>query len=161
MIEYKENNYRERERPPTDTGQTWAKKLISILWNHFTDVRKVRCDKRHELDINRVSRQHTAKVHARVRAAYAAIERLPAMIRNSHYFTQNIEIKLVQTTRDLDVWLAHAEPIIQLGLAEAAQTIVSGHFDIQEYFPNLDIPPPPDELQPAQTNNQQTIFSLL
>jgi hypothetical protein len=69
MIEYQENYYGERERPPTDTGQTWAKKLISLLWTHFIIVWKIRCDKRHELDINRVSQQHTAKVHARVRAA--------------------------------------------------------------------------------------------
>jgi hypothetical protein len=144
MIEYQEHYYCKRERPPTDTGQTWAKKLISILWNHFIDVWKVRCNKRHELDINQVSQQHTAKVNARVRAAYAVIERLPATIRNSHYFVQTIDTKLVQTTRELDLWLAHTEQIIQQGVAKAAQTIATGHFDIREYFPNLDIPPPPN-----------------
>jgi hypothetical protein len=128
-----------------DTGQTWAKKLISRLWNDLIDIWKVRCSKQHELDINpRVSQQHTAKVHAQVCAAYAAIERLPATIHNSHYFTQTIANKLVQTTQDLDFWLAHTEPIIQQGLAEAAQAIVNGHFDIRKYFPTLDIPPPPN-----------------
>jgi hypothetical protein len=144
MIAYQEQYYRDRERPPADSGQTWAKKLISLLWNNFIDVWKIRCDKRHELDIHRVSQQHTAKVHARVRAAYGAIERLPATIRNSHYFAQTMDTKLAQTTRELDLWLAHAEPIIQQGLAEVAQTIAAGHFDIREYFPTLDIPPPPD-----------------
>jgi hypothetical protein len=144
IIDYQEVYYRERERPPTENGQTWAKKLIQVLWTHFFAVWKTRCDKRHELDVNHVSQQHTAKVQARVRAAFSVLERLPVATRNSHYFDKTMEHQIMQPTRALEIWLAHAEPLIQQGLVEAAQAIATGHFDIREYFPTLAPPSLPD-----------------
>jgi hypothetical protein len=135
ILDYQEKYYRDRERDETDTGESWAKRLISKLWAHFFEVWKIRCDKRHELDENRVSIQHTARVHARTRAIYAVLDQLPAETRSSHYFDDTLEIQIDNTTRNLEIWLAHTEPLVQQGLAEAAQAIATGHQDIRDYFP--------------------------
>lgn len=60
---------------------------------------------------------------------------LPVETHSSHYFEQNLEAKLDQpTTRDLEVWIAHTEPLIQQGLAEAAQATGTAHLDTHDYF---------------------------
>jgi hypothetical protein len=138
IIEYQEQYYRDRESDANHTGQAWAKKLIRKLWGHFHDVWKVRCDERHKLDKNKVSKQHTHRVHGRARACYAALPEMPLAIRSHHYFT-TIEAQLDTGTRKIEEWLAHAEPLIQQGRAEMAQDIDTQH-DIREYF--LLIPAP-------------------
>jgi hypothetical protein len=119
-------------------------KLIKVLWTHALAVWKLRCDERHKLDANHVSQQHTHRVHARVRAIYNVIDRLPAVTRLSHFFTPTLESQLEQSTRNLELWLAHTEPLTQHGLAESARTTAAGHKDIRHYFRPLAIPPPPD-----------------
>jgi hypothetical protein len=86
LVNYQEQYYRDRERPATETGKKWAKKMIQQVWAHFLDVWKLRCAKRHEIDKNRVSRQHTHKIQARTRAIYAVLDQLPGATRSSHYF---------------------------------------------------------------------------
>jgi hypothetical protein len=141
ILDYQEKYYRDRERPETDTGTSWAKKLISHLWGHFFDVWKFRCDERHALDIDRVSLQHTQRVHSRTRAVYSVLDQLPAEIRSSHYFDETLDIQIGHKTRAIELWLAHTEPLVQQGLAEAAQAIATGHQDIRAYFPIV-VPPP-------------------
>ena len=128
----------------TDNGQTWAKKLIHLLWRYFLDTWKLRCDARHERDIHRVSRQHTNRVQVRTRAVYDSLDRLPAITRSSHYFDLAYDIRITQTTRDLETWLVHAESLVSHGLAEAARAVTAGHQDIRNYFQPQYIPPPPD-----------------
>jgi hypothetical protein len=82
--------------------------------------------------------------HALPRAIFAVIDQLPAETRSSHYFDDDLEAQIAISTRDVEIWLAHTEPLVQQGLAEAAQTIATGHLDIREYFRPADIPPPPD-----------------
>jgi hypothetical protein len=62
---------------------------------------------------------------------------------NAHqHFDDEIEVQLNRHTRRyIEVWLAHTEPLVQQGLAEAAQTIVTGHLDICDYFYPPDMPP--------------------
>jgi hypothetical protein len=134
LVNYQEQYYRERERPATETGEKWAKKMIQQVWAHFLDVWKLRCAKRHEIDKNRVSRQHTHKVQARTHAIYAVLHQLPGATRSSHYFDKELEAQLDQTTREIEIWLAHVEPLVKQGLAEAAQTMATGHGDIRDYF---------------------------
>jgi hypothetical protein len=145
IIDYQEQYYRERERPETETGEIWIKKLIQVLWAYFFDVWKIRCEKRHELDNNRVSRQHTHRVHARTRAVYAVLDQLPAEIRNSHHFDEDLTTQIGHDTRVIETWLAHTEPLVQQGLAETAQGIATGHYDIRDFFMPLAAPPPPSD----------------
>jgi hypothetical protein len=42
------------------------------------------------------------------------------------HFNDEIEVQLDGCTRDIEVWLAHTEPLVQQGLAEAAQIIATG-----------------------------------
>jgi hypothetical protein len=114
------------------------------MWAYFFDVWKFRCDERHKLDTNRVSTQHIHRVHARTRAVYAMLDKLPAETRSSHYFDENLETQLGHTTRIMETWLAHTEPLVQHGLAEAAQTVATGHLDIREYFFPIDTSTTPD-----------------
>jgi hypothetical protein len=137
IIDYQETYYRDRERPETDTGESWAKKLIKHLWEHFFDVWKFRCDKRHELDEDRVSKQHAHRVQARTRAVYAVYDQLPAEIRCSRHFAKTLVLQLDQKIKPLETWLAHVEPLVQQGLAETAQATATGHQDIRDYFPNV------------------------
>jgi hypothetical protein len=136
LIDYQEKYYRDRGEPPaTDTGLSWAKKMIQTVWAHFFEVWQLRCDKRHELDQNCTSQQCTNKVHAITRAIYAVLVQLPAEIRSSLYFDKELVAQIDQPTRTIGVWLAHhSEPLVQQVLAEAAQTVATGHLDIREYF---------------------------
>jgi hypothetical protein len=88
IIDYQEQYHRDRDSPANDTGQAWAKKLIHKLRGHFHEVWQFRCDERHKLDQSKVSKQHTFRVHGRVRACYAALPDLPIAIRSHHYFTK-------------------------------------------------------------------------
>jgi hypothetical protein len=113
------------------------------LWSHFFDVWKLRCDTRHALDTDRVSCQHKHRVLARVRACYANLDRLPATTRA--WFQHPLEALLHDNKiRQLEVWLAHAEPLVTQGLAEDAQAVATGHLDIRSYFLPLFVPDPPD-----------------
>ena len=136
IIDYQEQYYRARERPAKDTGKAWAKKLIHQLWGHFYEVWKFRCDERHKLDTSKVSKQHTHRVHGRARACYAALPDLPICTRSHHYFTKTLEAQLDTSTRKIEEWLAHAEPIIQQGRADLAQHALT-HPDIRDYFPRI------------------------
>jgi hypothetical protein len=50
---------------------------------------------------------------------------------NAHqHFDDEIEDQLDWCTRYTAVWLAQTEPLVQQGLAEAAQTLVAGHLNI-------------------------------
>jgi hypothetical protein len=64
-------------------------------------------------------------------------------INDHQHFDDEIEVQLDRRRRYIKVWLAHAEPLVQQGLAEAAQTIVAGHLDICDYFYPPDMPPSP------------------
>jgi hypothetical protein len=121
-----------------------GKKMIQQVWTHFFEVWKIRCDKQHELDQSRVSKQHTHNAHARTRAIFAALDQLPAETRASSHFEKELNTQLDQSTRNIEVWLAHAEPLVQQGLSEAAQTVAMGHLDIREYFLPLDFTLDPD-----------------
>jgi hypothetical protein len=44
----------------------------------------------HKLDTNRVSTQHTNRVHARHRAVYNTLDQLLAETRSSHYFAEEL-----------------------------------------------------------------------
>jgi hypothetical protein len=83
-----------RERPPTDSSKAWAKNLTQRIWAHFLDVWKLRCDKRHELDTSRVSKQHTHRVIGRAQACYAVLPDLPGVIRLHRYFDKTINEQL-------------------------------------------------------------------
>jgi hypothetical protein len=139
IIEHQEQCYRDRERPAKDTGKTWAKKLINQLWGHFYEIWKFRCDERHKLDGNRVSKQHTHRVHGRARACYTALPDLSIAIRSNHYFQKTQDQQLDQETRKIEDWLIHAEPLIQQGLAEKEQ-LADALPDIRDYFPALTVP---------------------
>jgi hypothetical protein len=132
IIDYQEQYYRAREHP-TDTGQAWAKKLIQQLWGHFFDIWKFRCDERHRLDTSKVSKQHAHRVHGRVRACYASLPNIPMTIRSLHYFTKPVDAQLDNSTRRLEEWLAHTEPLIQHGLTAMAQQ-ENEYPDIRNYF---------------------------
>ena len=145
IIDYQEAYFRARERPEEETGQLWAGKLIVTLWSYFFDIWKLRCDKRHELDKDNVSKQHTFRLHARARAVYTSIPNLPAAIRSLHWFDLTYDEQIGLGTRKLEVWLAHTEPLTQQGLAETARYLAAGHQDIRDYFAPLAVPqPPPD-----------------
>jgi hypothetical protein len=99
--------------------------MIQKVWAHFFDIWNLRCDKRHRLDLHRVSQQHTHRVHTRTQAIYAVIEQLPPTeTQASPYFDKELVTQIDQPTRNIEVWLAqHMEPLVQQGLAEAAQTV--------------------------------------
>ena len=79
-----------------------------------------------------------------MRAIYSVVDQLPESFRRNQYFSVTLERQLGKTTRELEVWLTHAELLVQQGLAEAAQTLAAGHLDIREYFFPIGNPPPPD-----------------
>jgi hypothetical protein len=138
LLQHQENYYRARNRPSKETGQTWAKQLIQLLWAHFFDVWKHRCEARHAQDINRVSLQRTHRAQVHTRAVYAALDQLPAATRHSHHFAATLEEQISHSTHAIKSWLAHTEPLVQQGLVKAAQTLVAGHLDIRDYFlPNV------------------------
>jgi hypothetical protein len=118
----------------------WAKKLLQQIWGHFFAVWKSRCEARHEVDTDRISRQHKYRVQARVRVCYTQIDQLPADTRA--WFPHNIlEAKLHDNKMyQLEVWwLAHADPLVKQGLAEApAQAAVAtGHLRFRHFFPAI------------------------
>jgi hypothetical protein len=79
LIQYQEQYYCwARERPHTEIGRTWIKKLLQQIWGHFFAIWKSHCEARHEVDTDRISKQHKHQVQARVRACYAQIDQLPA-----------------------------------------------------------------------------------
>jgi hypothetical protein len=81
----------------------------------------------------------------RARAIYAAINQLPAATRSSHFFDIDLETRLAQHTRVIEVWLAHTEPLVQQGLLlKAAQAIATGHHDIRTFFQPKPHTLPPD-----------------
>ena len=135
IIDFQETYHRDREHDDKHTGHAWAKKLINTLWGHFHAVWKLRCDERHKLDTDNVSKQHTFRVHGRARACYAALPDMPLAIRSHHYFT-TIEAQLDTGTRKIEEWLAHAEPLIQQGRADMAQE-ADTQPDIRAYFQRL------------------------
>jgi hypothetical protein len=88
-------------------------------------------------------------VHARNRAICAAVDQLTADTRSSHHFDPELDEQLEEPTRTLEVWLAHTEPLVQHGLAEAAHAIATGHLDVRDCFTNtatlnMDPPSSPD-----------------
>jgi hypothetical protein len=136
IIDYQEKHCRDRERPAKETGLAWAQNLIQQLWGHFYNVWKFRCDERHKLDKSKVSKQHTHRVHGRARACHTALPDLPIEIRSHHYFAKTIDKQIDQDTRKIEEWLAHAEPLVQQGIAKMAQT-TSALPDIRDYFPAI------------------------
>jgi hypothetical protein len=72
------------------------------------------------------------------------LDQLPAEARSSHYFDETFDTLLGHTTRIMETWLAHTEPLVQHGLAEAAQTVATGHLNIRDYFFPIDASTPPD-----------------
>jgi hypothetical protein len=92
-------------------------------------------------DTQALETQHTNRVHARTRAVYAVLDQLPAEIRSSHYFDESLATQIGHDTWNIEIWLAHAEPLVRQGLAEAAQAIATGHQDIRAYFAIV-VPPP-------------------
>jgi hypothetical protein len=57
----------------------------------------------------------------------------PHRTPSSQYFDSDIAAQLTLPTRVIEVWLAHTEPLVQQGLAEAANTIATGHQYIREF----------------------------
>ena len=133
IIDHQEQYHRDREHHAKHTGLTWAKKLIHQIWGHFHAVWKLRCDERHQLDKDNVSKQHTHRVHGRARACYDALPDLPIAIRSHHYFTKTIETLLDTGTRRIEEWLVHAELLVQQGHTENAQHTATLP-DIRNYF---------------------------
>jgi hypothetical protein len=134
IIDHQEKKCRDHERPAKETGLSWAKKLIQQLWGHFYDVWKLRCNERHKLDKSKVSKQHTHRVHGRARACYTALPDSPIEIRSHHCFAKTIEKQIDQETRKIEEWLAHAEPLVQQGIADMALTTAALP-DILDHFP--------------------------
>jgi hypothetical protein len=105
---------RPRQRATRDRHRTrMGQENDTTSMGTFFDVWKIRGDKRHELDQNRVSQQHTHKVHARTRAMYAVLDQLPAETRSNSYFDKDLIAQIDQPTRNIEVRLAHAEPLVQ------------------------------------------------
>jgi hypothetical protein len=77
---------------------------------------------------------HTNRVHARARAVYNALDLLPAETRSSHCFDEDLDTQIGHHTLTIETWLANTEPLVQQGLAEAAQAIATGHLDIWDCF---------------------------
>jgi hypothetical protein len=141
IIDHQEQCCRNRERPAKDTGKTWAKKLINKPWGHFYEVEawKFRCNERHKLDGNKVSKQHTHRAHGRARACYTALPGLSTAIRSNQCFKKTQDKQLDQETSKIEEWLIHAEPLIQQGLAKMAQ-LADAHPDIRDCFPAITAP---------------------
>jgi hypothetical protein len=66
-------------------------------------------------------------------------------LRNSHHFDEDLTTQIGHDTRVIETWLAHTEPLVQQGLAETAQGIATGHYDIRDFFMPLAAPPPPSD----------------
>ena len=66
-------------------------------------------------------------------------------MRSLHWFDLTLDKQLDLSTRQLEVWLVHTEPLAQKGLAETTRYLLAGHTDFRDYFAPIAVPhPPPD-----------------
>ena len=66
-------------------------------------------------------------------------------MRSLHWFDLTLDKQLELGTYQLEVLLAHTEPLAQKGLTETTGYLLAGHQDIRDYFPPIAVPqPPPD-----------------
>jgi hypothetical protein len=105
------------------------------------EVWKLRCDERHALDEDRVSRQHTSRVHARTRAIYDVLDQLLAEIRANHCFDETLDVQIGHPTHTVELQLTHAEPLVQQGTAETNLSTETGHQYTRTCFPTVTTTP--------------------